>query len=78
MRPESRRYLHDIAQACEAIGQATRIDEELGGQIEDAREIINLRNVIVHGYTIVQNETVWGIVQTDVPKLQDEVARLLA
>jgi uncharacterized protein with HEPN domain len=111
MRLESRKYLHDILQACEAIGQfvegkrfadynhdlllrsaverqrmivgeamsqATRTDQELIDQIEEAREIINLRNVIVHGYTVVQNETVWGIVQADVPKLRDMVAELLA
>ncbi len=62
----------------EAMSQATRTDQELIDQIEEAREIINLRNVIVHGYTVVQNETVWGIVQADVPKLRDMVAELLA
>ena len=110
MRPESKKYLHDILRACEALGkfvagkrfadydsdlllrsaverqlmivgeamsQATRIDTEVAEQIENAREIINLRNVIVHGYTIIENETIWGILQADVPKLRDQVARLL-
>ena len=62
----------------EAMSQVTRVDEEVAAQIEDAREIINLRNVIVHGYTIIENETIWGILQADVPKLRDQVARLLA
>jgi uncharacterized protein with HEPN domain len=61
----------------EAMSQATRVDEELADRIEDAREIINLRNVIVHGYTVVENETIWGILQADVPKLRDQVAQLL-
>jgi uncharacterized protein with HEPN domain len=61
----------------EAMSQATRMDEELADQIDDAREIVNLRNVIVHGYTVIENETIWGIVQADVPKLRDQVARLL-
>ena len=56
----------------EAMSQATRTDEELAGQIQDAREIINLRNVIVHGYTVIENETIWGILQADVPKLRDQ------
>jgi len=61
----------------EAMSQATRTDEEVAEQIEDAREIINLRNVIVHGYTVIENETLWGILQADIPKLRDQVARLL-
>jgi len=61
----------------EAMSQATRTDEEVAEQIEDAREIINLRNVIVHGYTVIENETIWGILQADIPKLRDQVARLL-
>lgn len=63
--------------AGEAMSQATRVDEELAEQIEDAREIVNLRNVIVHGYTVVENETIWGILQADVPKLREQVGRLL-
>lgn len=61
----------------EAMSQATRTDEELADQIDDAREIINLRNVIVHGYTVVENETIWGIVQADVPRLRDQMTQLL-
>lgn len=110
MRPESKKYLYDILQACETLGhfiegkrfadydsdlllrsaverqlmivgeamsQATRMDEDLAEQIEDAREIINLRNVIVHGYTIIENQTIWGILQADVPRLREQVAGLL-
>lgn len=51
----------------EAMSQATRMDEGLADQIDDARKIVNLRNVIVHGYTVIENATIWGIVQADVP-----------
>lgn len=37
----------------EALNQAVRLDEEIEGQIEDAREIINLRNVIVLQVTVL-------------------------
>jgi uncharacterized protein with HEPN domain len=110
MRPESKKFLYDMLQACEALSefvegkqfadydsdlllrsaverqlmivgealsQAARTDEELAAQIEDAREIINLRNVIVHGYTVIENETIWGILQADIPRLRDQVAQLL-
>jgi len=62
----------------EALNQAVRLDEEIEGQIKDAREIINLRNVIVHGYAVVENQTVWGILQADLPKLHQQVKQLLA
>jgi uncharacterized protein with HEPN domain len=61
----------------EAMGQAIRADDDLAEQIEDAREIINLRNVIVHGYTVIENETIWGILQADVPRLRVQVSQLL-
>jgi uncharacterized protein with HEPN domain len=61
----------------EAMSQATRSDDDLVEEIEDAREIINLRNVIVHGYTVVENETIWGVLRADVPKLRDQVKRFL-
>ena len=61
----------------EAMGQVVRTDDDVAEQIEDAREIINLRNVIVHGYAVLENETIWGILQADVPRLRDHVARLL-
>jgi uncharacterized protein with HEPN domain len=62
----------------EAMSQAMRMDNELIVQIEEAREIVNLRNVIVHGYTVVENETIWGILQADVPSLCDQVKGLLS
>jgi len=110
MRPESRKYLHDILGACEtlaqfvegkrfadydsdlllrsaverqlmivgeALSQAMSRDRELVERIEDTRAIINLRNVIVHGYTVLENETIWGILQADVPRLRMQVARIL-
>ena len=61
----------------EAMSQASRIDEELAGRIENAREIINLRNVIVHGYAVIENQTIGGILQADVPKLGEQIDRLL-
>ena len=62
----------------EALNQAVRRDEELGRRIPDTRDIIRLRNIIAHGYAIVEDATVWGIVQADVPVLQARVKELLA
>ena len=62
----------------EALFQAIKHDESLAASITDARRIIDFRNVIVHGYAALEHETVWGIVERDVPKLAREVEAMLA
>jgi len=63
----------------EALHQAYKIDPSLEKHVSQLRQIINFRHVIVHAYGIVEDETVWGIVQTHLPIVRDEVrARLQA
>jgi uncharacterized protein with HEPN domain len=61
----------------EAMNQAMHGEPDICEYMPDAREIVNLRNVIVHGYAVVENATIWGIVQGDLPALYDQVKRLL-
>ena len=61
----------------EALNQAYKLDPALSESVGNVREIINLRNVIVHGYAIVENETIWGIIEDDLPRLYNEVQMLL-
>lgn len=61
----------------EALSQAEKIDPNVSKAISNIRQIVNLRNVIVHGYSTVENETIWGILQEHVPKLHKEVQTLL-
>ena len=61
----------------EALNQADKLDPSLSESVSNIREIINLRNVIVHGYAIIENETIWGIIENDLPQLYKEVQMLL-
>lgn len=61
----------------EALNQAARIQPDLEKQITGFRQIINLRNVIVHGYATVENETIWGILQGHAEALRTQVRKLL-
>ena len=61
----------------EALNQASKIDPNLAEEITGFRQIINLRNVIVHGYASIENETIWGILQNDLPALHEQVRKLL-
>ncbi len=61
----------------EALNQALKVDATVVKKITGIRQIINLRNVIIHGYADIENETIWGIVQNNVPGLHEQVRKLL-
>jgi len=61
----------------EALNQASKIAPTLAEEINGFRQIINLRNVIIHGYASIENETIWGILQNDLPVLHEQVRKLL-
>ena len=43
----------------EALSQLSRADAELAGRVPELGEIIGFRNILVHGYAIVDDEQVW-------------------
>ena len=61
----------------EAMLQASKLDPNLGQTISALRQIIGFRNVLVHGYAVVQNKTVWETVENDVATLKQQVDVLL-
>ena len=61
----------------EALNQAWHKDSEIESEISHLREIVNLRNVIIHGYSVVKNETIWGILEEDLSLLHQELAYFL-
>jgi len=63
----------------EIIGEATNriISKDPGFPISHTRKIIGLRNRIIHGYDVVSDELVWGIVVNDLPELKAEIAQYL-
>jgi uncharacterized protein with HEPN domain len=53
----------------EALSRLHKVDANLAGSIPDFRRIIAFRNILIHGYATIRNDTVWGVVQTDLPVL---------
>jgi len=43
------------------------VDGAKAAQIGDYRRIIDFRNVLIHGYDIVDEAVVWDIVKQDLP-----------
>jgi uncharacterized protein with HEPN domain len=61
----------------EALSQALRLELELSDHISDSRRIVAFRNRLIHGYTSISNEVVWGVLETSLPALRREVKALL-
>jgi uncharacterized protein with HEPN domain len=61
----------------EALQQLLRLAPNIENRISDSRRIINFRNIMVHGYAQIVPDTVWGVVESGLPVLQDEVKRLI-
>ncbi len=61
----------------EAVSQLARLDEELAARITNYRRVIAFRNILIHGYSDVDDGLVWDVVETNLPLLRHEVERLL-
>jgi uncharacterized protein with HEPN domain len=61
----------------EAMAQLWKIDRPLATKISDHRKIISFRNLLIHGYSQINNKRTWAIVQHSLPTLQRELRELL-
>jgi len=59
----------------EALNYIDKIDSNL--EISSKRQIIGMRNRVIHGYDKIDDEIVWGTIVRHLPILKAEVARLL-
>ena len=68
-----------IERELEIIGEATnrilKLDENI--EISDSRRIVDLRNWVIHVYDKVDDVIIWGIVSRDLPKLKEQVDKLI-
>jgi len=62
----------------EALGRLARLDTALAARIPDLREIVAFRNVLIHGYAVIDRARVWRAVQDDLPALRAALEDLLA
>jgi uncharacterized protein with HEPN domain len=61
----------------EALNRRGKFEPDALASITDSRQIIAFRNILVHGYDIIRNEVLWGILDKDLPTLTREVSTLL-
>ncbi len=62
----------------EALKNLRNTDPDVAQQIPDLARIIGLRNILAHGYTVVDDAVVWSAASQRVPELLAVVDQLLA
>ena len=77
---EDRMLRHAVERCFEIIGEAinrlSREDPATAGRITDYRAIIAFRNVLIHGYDLVDHDLVWNAIMQEIPALLADVAAL--
>ncbi len=61
----------------EALNRIKKADQDVLGAIRDYRSIISFRNILAHGYDHIENRIVWGIIQTNLKTLLEDVRTLI-
>jgi uncharacterized protein with HEPN domain len=68
-----------VERELEIIGEALNNLKKLDDTVEITfyRQIIGLRNQIIHSYDNIDNETIWGILMKHLPILKIEIENLI-
>lgn len=85
---DASQYAHDalrrsaVERQLEIVGEALKnlraVDAATAGAIPDLSRIVGLRNVLAHGYAVVDDSIVWAAATTRVPNLRRVVEELIA
>lgn len=59
----------------EAISRIKKLDSSI--EISSKRQIIDMRNRVIHGYDKIDDEIVWGTIVRHLPVLKIDIANLL-
>ena len=61
----------------EALHKAEILDPALAKKIPELRQIVGLRNRVIHAYADLNPETIWTVVEQKLPLLQSRLETLL-
>ena len=61
----------------EALGRLRKEAPDVSERVPNHRRIIAFRNILIHGYDVVDDDVVWDVIQGDLPALQQQVMSLL-
>ena len=61
----------------EALNRLDRLNATLAAKIPDLRQIVAFRNILIHGYAVIDRARVWRAVQDDLPPLRATLDAIL-
>lgn len=61
----------------EALNRLAKTDPDVAARISRYKRIISFRNILIHGYDIVEDTVVWDVIKKDLPILFEQVNTLL-
>lgn len=62
----------------EALNRLVRSEPAVAERITHTGRIISFRNILIHGYDLVDHEVVWEVIEGHLPVLREQVQALLA
>jgi len=62
----------------EAVSRLARLDPATAAKIGEYPQIISLRNVLIHGYDLIDETQIWNVTQSNLPTLEADVSALIA
>lgn len=61
----------------EAVGRLAKLDPTTAANIGQHQRVISFRNLLIHGYDLIDDAQVWDVIQSDLPTLEAEVVSIL-
>ena len=62
----------------EGLNRLTKIAPEVTNQISHHKRVTSFRNILIHGYDIVEDPVVWDVIINDLPELYEQVKTMLS
>jgi uncharacterized protein with HEPN domain len=62
----------------EAVNRLSKIDHTITEQLPATPRIVAFRNILVHGYDVVDNQVVWDVIRNNLEPLHQQVTALLS
>jgi len=76
------RLLHDAVERNfeiigEAVNRLAKIDPETAHKLGPYQQIIAFRNILIHGYDLIDRGEVWKVIKNNLPDLIDRIQQQL-
>jgi uncharacterized protein with HEPN domain len=62
----------------EAVNRLSKIEPTIVAVLPDAPRIVAFRNILIHGYDVVDNHVVWDVIRHNLEPLHSQVVSLIS